>query len=342
MEFLFESLEHAFIISIFVFAMMVLVDYFNVLSQGGMSRAVRGGRLRQYFMASFLGSTPGCLGAFMSVSFYVRGLISFGAITGCMVATSGDAAFVMLAMFPRTALLLFGILFALGVFAAGLADLFGKKAGLKACEECELADLHTEDAKAVPLSRAIAENIRYMSVHRLVMLALILATLYSIAAGYIWHEAQGWMRYTFFLTLSLLFLIILAVREHYLNEHMWEHIFKGHLWKIFLWTFAALAAIGIGTEYLGIGEIVAGNLLWVLLLAALIGLIPDSGPHLVFVSMFAQGLIPFSVLLTSSIVQDGHGILPLLSYSAKDSIRIKLFNLAFGLAAGLIAYAAGF
>jgi hypothetical protein len=61
----------------------------------------------------------------------------------------------------------------------------------------------------------------------------------------------------------------------------------------------------------------------------------------VFVMMFAQGLIPFSVLLASSIVQDGHGMLPLLSYSVKDSILIKLFNLAFGTIIGFIFYLCG-
>ena len=53
------------VITIFVFAMMLLVDYFNVLTKGKMEKAVRGNRGRQYVVASFLGSTPGCLGAFM-------------------------------------------------------------------------------------------------------------------------------------------------------------------------------------------------------------------------------------------------------------------------------------
>ena len=34
------------------------------------------------------GATPGCLGAFMNVSLYVHGMISFGAIVGGTIATS--------------------------------------------------------------------------------------------------------------------------------------------------------------------------------------------------------------------------------------------------------------
>ena len=60
--------------------------------------------------------------------------------------------------------------------------------------------------------------------------------------------------------------------------------------------------------------------------------------QLVFTVMFARGLIPFSVILASSIIQDGHGMLPLLSYTVGDSMLIKLFNLAFGLTIGAALY----
>ncbi len=110
MNVLVGSLKHSLTITMFVFAMMMLVDYFNVLTKGRMSSAIRGGQFRQYAVASFLGATPGCLGAFMNVSFYVHGLMSFGAIVGGMIATSGDEAFVMLAMFPSKAILIFAII----------------------------------------------------------------------------------------------------------------------------------------------------------------------------------------------------------------------------------------
>ena len=61
----------------------------------------------------------------------------------------------------------------------------------------------------------------------------------------------------------------------------------------------------------------------------------------VFVMMYAQGLIPFSVLFTASFVQDGHGMLLLLSYSIKDSLLTKIFNLVFGLAVGGALYDLG-
>ena len=79
----------------------------------------------------------------------------------------------------------------------------------------------------------------------------------------------------------------------------------------------------------------------IFLICALVGLIPKSGPHMIFVMMFANGLIPFSILLTSSIVQDGHGMLPLFSYTIKDSVLIKLFNFIFAIVIGLPLFLLG-
>jgi len=57
--------------------------------------------------------------------------------------------------------------------------------------------------------------------------------------------------------------------------------------------------------------------------------------------MYAQRLIPFSVLFTASFVQDGYSMPPVLSYSIRDSVLIKVFNLVFGLAVEGALYALG-
>ena len=74
-----------------------------------------------------------------------------------------------------------------------------------------------------------------------------------------------------------------------------------------------------------------------ILIAALIGLIPESGPHIIFISLFAAGILPFAVLLTNSIVQDGHGAIPLLAESGKSFIVAKLVNVVIGLIVGYVS-----
>jgi hypothetical protein len=113
------------------------------------------------------------------------------------------------------------------------------------------------------------------------------------------------------------------------------------LWRVFLWTFFALVVVHMGLNYWNLKGFVSNNLPWMFLLGALVAIIPESGPHLIFVMLFAEGVIPFSVLFTSSFVQDGHGILPLLAYTVKDSILIKILNVVFGLGIGIVLYLLG-
>ncbi len=129
--------------------------------------------------------------------------------------------------------------------------------------------------------------------------------------------------------------------KHYFFVHIWQHIFKTHVVRIILWTFLSLFAIEIALELFPIGSFVEQNVIWIILAAIFIGIIPESGPHLVFISLYASGVVPFSVLLASSIAQDGHGMLPMLSYSLRDSIIIKTYNICFALVVGFATYFVG-
>ena len=155
-------------------------------------------------------------------------------------------------------------------------------------------------------------------------------------------QTWNWQRVTLFSLLIVTTFIIATVPDHYLKEHIWAHIVKKHLWRVFLWTFFALLFIALGTQHWNLEGFIRSNMGWVLLISALARTIPEAGPHMIFVMMFAEGFIPFSVLLTSSIVQDGHGMLPLLSYTVRDSILIKIFNLLFGLGIGASLFVLGF
>jgi len=56
-------------ISVFVFVMMLFIDYLSVMTGGRINSLIGRGSFRQYVVSSSLGAVPGCLGAFMNVSF---------------------------------------------------------------------------------------------------------------------------------------------------------------------------------------------------------------------------------------------------------------------------------
>jgi hypothetical protein len=148
---------------------------------------------------------------------------------------------------------------------------------------------------------------------------------------------EGWMNVLFAgLSVIMLFVLIFA-SDHFVEGHLWNHIVKKHLPTIFAWTFGVLLVLGIALQYIDIDRWISDNIVLMILLATLIGIIPESGPHMIFVTLFAAGVVPFPVLLASSISQDGHASIPLLAESKKSFAWAKLINCLVALAAGFAA-----
>ncbi|MCK4358580.1 MAG: hypothetical protein KAW92_07520, partial [Candidatus Cloacimonetes bacterium] len=140
---------------------------------------------------------------------------------------------------------------------------------------------------------------------------------------------------------SVSLFIVTTVPEHFLEEHLWKHIVKVHIPRIFLWTLGALLVMQVLLSQLNIEQWIESNKFIILIIACLIGLIPESGPHMIFVTLFAQGAIPFSILMASSIVQDGHGMLPMLAESKRGFVFVKFINLLIGFLVGILGYFIG-
>ena len=126
--------------------------------------------------------------------------------------------------------------------------------------------------------------------------------------------------------------------KHFIKEHIYNHIIKKHMFNIFIWIVISVFIIGIIQDNVGVTEFLATGpgMISILIAASVIGILPISGPNIILLTMFVNGMVPFSVLLANSLIQDGHGLLPILGYSVSDSIKIKLFNFVFGLSVGLI------
>ena len=59
-----EVLQHALMITGFVFVMMLIIEYLNVVTRGNWQAAFSNNQWGQYLLAVVFGATPGCLGAF--------------------------------------------------------------------------------------------------------------------------------------------------------------------------------------------------------------------------------------------------------------------------------------
>ncbi|MEA3447140.1 MAG: putative manganese transporter [Bacteroidota bacterium] len=334
--------KQAIMITGFVFVMMLVIEYINVQTQGLWTKGLKKNSWNQYLIAALLGAIPGCLGAFTAVAMFSHKLISFGAIVTAMIATSGDEAFVMFGMFPGKAAVITLVLLGIGIFAGFLTDKLYKPKKCLASFANRDFPLHKQDTCKCFQKDLFLPQLRHPSVYRIALLLIILALLTAILTGWIAGEAKLWIKATLTLATAFTMFIVISVPEHFLTQHLWDHIVKKHILRIFLWTFGTLLVVGILMHYVDVHTWLSDNMFLVLLIAIAVGIIPESGPHLVFVTLFAQGSIPFSILLASSIVQDGHGMLPLLAESPRSFLSVKIVNIIFALVIGTASILLGF
>lgn len=394
MNILLDALKNSILITGLVMIMMLLIEYINIHSHGATFKKLKKSPVKQVILAALLGLIPGCVGGFAVVSLYTHNLLSFGSLVAMMIASSGDEAFLIMAMIPKTAILLFVLLFVIGIVAGIVVDKVYK--GSKRPFPPEHYELHDEcceqkktQEKIITHTQAHNHSVfgtengktpRKWSKERLSIMAGIAVFIVAVVFGLLEHEHSGaghethgteiahiehdahsdeihageglnakfdifserWIN-LIFAGVSLLTLILTArANEHFIKEHLWNHVIRKHFKSIFLWTTGALLVIHFGIQYLDIESWVKENVMWMILLAVIIGFIPESGPHMVFITLFIGGFVPFSVLLASSIAQDGHTALPLLAESKKSFFLAKAINIALGFVIGIGVHLAGF
>ena len=335
-----DVLRIALTITGFVLTMMLLIEYLNVLTRGMFQQSLVGRRWGQYLLAATLGGIPGCLGAFAVVAMYSHGAITLGAVVTAMIATLGDETFVLLAMAPGTAAWLIPALALLGLPAGFLTDLAYRRSG-DSGDCCELP-LHAEQAAGACFARGrILAQWGAPSPHRAILTVVLALFALGILTGWVGEEGWDWVRVTLLAVAGFGLFISATVSDHFLDEHLWHHVLRRHVPRIFLWTMGALAAIHLLDHFLDVATLIDQNLWLMLVIAVAIGIIPESGPHLLFITLFAAGKLPLSILVASSIVQDGHGMIPLLAHSRRDFLTVKLVNVLVGLVVGAALLAAG-
>ena len=412
---LLEVLRNAVLITGLVLIMMLMIEYCNIGSHGSLFARLKSSGINQVLIGTLLGLVPGCIGGFAAVSLFTHKLLSFGALTAMMIASSGDEAFVMLATMPLQALLLFAILGALAIVTGLVCDRYlFKEQNFAFCPDgYEIHKEHDSSIASPFRLSSYKDALRRPSRERLLLLAGIALFVVALLSGFAGHDHAGhdhaghdhavhqeaalhqevalheeaahnhelheeaahnhalhghathqeslqeiieerhlstftlhlldeeWMNCLFAIMSIVTLLFTATAKEHFIKEHLWHHVIKRHLLSIFLWTLGGLAVCKIGVQYLNIEEWVSSNMIFVILLAVAVGIIPESGPHLVFVTLYLNGIVPFSVLLANSISQDGHTALPLLASSRKTFLKAKAVNIIIGAVVGILLYLSG-
>ena len=422
-----DALRNSILITGLVIVMMMMIESLNIESKGLFFKGLKKTRVGQVIFGALLGSIPGCMGGFATVSLYTHRMFSFGALIAMMIASSGDEAFIMLAMIPEQALVIFAVLFVVAVVTGIIVDYCNDKLHKKHCHKddhsecgsqsdcdhgytvhcheehvgsmsysaCKTAsDTKRHEVESEAETGIMHSESRHYGWKRIVMFIGLAVFIAALATGQLGHDHEAhthtddcasvcthhsvhsshhsehnctddsphhdehsccthsanhtsvqthasinlldeqWMNVLFAGLSVLVLLVLLFASDHFIEEHLWNHIIRKHLLTIFCWTFGVLLLVGIGLQYIKIDEWISSNTALMIILATLIGIIPESGPHMIFVTLYAAGVVPLPVLLASSISQDGHSSLPLIAESRKSFLWAKLINCAVALIVG--------
>lgn len=400
-----DSLRNAILITGLVIVMMMMIESLNIESKGLFFKGLKKTRIGQVIFGALLGSVPGCMGGFATVSLYTHRMFSFGALIAMMIASSGDEAFIMLAMIPDQALIIFAVLFVLAIVVGIVTDLVHDRIHKRHCKEddhsgcgadtdchdgyivhhdtpachhhnSEHSSYHPESTTCNPERSKGSRHYGWKRISMFIGLAIFITALatgqlghdHSAHSGHdhsthechdhsshalhhehsdhseCHHESHSinlldeqWMNVLFAGLSVIVLFVLLFASDHFIEEHLWNHIIRKHLLTIFSWTFGVLLLVGIGLQYISLDNWISSNTALMIVLATLIGIIPESGPHMIFVTLYAAGIVPFPVLLASSISQDGHASLPLIAESRKSFLWAKLINCIVALSAGFLS-----
>jgi Putative, 10TM heavy-metal exporter len=309
-------------------------------------------------VAAALTMPPGCGGAILVMAAYGRGAVSYGAAVAALVATMGDASWVLLAHDPWLTVQLKALLLVVGTATGLLVDALGidprRRAGSTTTPAVARAPAPTPapPAPARPVGTAPVLPRRGLVLHDVGALPVLLwLAIGGGATVSVPVTFQLLAPETLYLVLGLLgaaVAIVVFVRggcrladddEGSATETSMTAVLRhgGHeVAFVTVWVAVAYLAWSLLTHLTGFD----GSQLPVLglagvLVGALIGLVPGCAVQIVFVGIFAAGGMPLATFVANTISQDGDALLPLLALEHRSALLATVLTTVPALLVGL-------
>ena len=320
------SLFDAYIqVTVFVAATLLLffsLEHFYKIDIGILMKK---GDTWQVPMASLLGALPGCGGAVIVITAFARGNIRLGAMVAALIATMGDAAFLLLAKEPTTYLKLMSISIFAAVISGWTVDRFHQgelySSEIKHFEKIGIGKLRTRDK----LFMAFAAPGLFLGILQLAQVDInsfgILVTILGLLGA--------------FLSISLWVLspinAVSSSDDHPFTRSSEETSF------VTVWVIAGFLAYEYAYAFFGLDLEVLAEAAWIFLpiLAILVGFIPGCGPQVLVTTLYLNGVIPFAALIGNAISNDGDALFPAIALTPRMAVIATLYS---GIPALIISY----
>ena len=323
-----QSASEAFIaVTSFVAATIYIFYYFEVRKYD-LQAFISRNRKFEILISSFLGVIPGCGGAIMVMTLYVRGAVSFSSVIATLVSTMGDAAFLLIASNPKAALIILPITFVTGVVSGYVALLFENKIAppLNLSKQNNFLEDFPEN-KIPPFF--------YKAWLWLIPPAVILGLDNALgnSTSFLLYNVDGVLVFSFgaacFCFLMWFFNpltdIQMAVTSH--KEKSSKKVVDMTCF-ITVWVIVAFICFEIINGFTD-GKIFEKLTIlgpFIPLLAILIGFIPGCGPQIMITTMYVGGHIPISAQIGNSISNDGDVLFPAIAIAPRAAIIATFYS----------------
>jgi hypothetical protein len=303
-------------VTVFVAATLLLffsLEHFFKIDVGALME--RGG-MWQVPTASCLGALPGCGGAVVAITAFARGNITLGAMVAALISTMGDAAFLLLAKAPLTYVKVILISFSAAVICGWLVDRFHRgelyNTETQNLELKEIGMLRIRDKiyMAIAFPGLVLGSMQLMQVdiYELGDPVLMIGLTGAILSVMIWATSP-----------------VNAVTVH--SDHPFTRSTEESSF-VTAWVISAYLAYEYANSFLGLDLAVLSDsaLIFIPLLAILIGFIPGCGPQILVTTLYLNGIIPFAALIGNAISNDGDALFPAIALTPKMAIIATLYS----------------
>lgn len=304
-------------------------------------------------IAAIVGALPGCGGAIIIITQYVLGRIGFGSMVAVLTSTMGDAAFLLLAQEPKTALIVMAGSITLGTLTGWSVEALHGKDFLRAKQD-DWHHFRTQCGRIVQYG-----STTLWSWYGILLPGVIL----GISAAFqidtdIWfgafsaYEPTVWIGFIGALYCLYIWAILPdkglsmvnlaahpACRTHVKNRN--RIIFETSFvttWVILAFLIFELTLHWTNFDLATMFKIAAP---FVPLIAIIIGFIPGCGPQILVTTLYLNGIVPFSAQMGNAISNDGDALFPALALAPRTAILATIYTAIPALIAGYGLYFVG-
>ena len=329
-EIVMQAMADAYLqVTVFVAATLAIFYAGEKLLKTDLGAWMARSRRWQPAIAALLGALPGCGGAIIVVTQFTRGYASFGALISVLVATMGDAAFLLLAREPSTALTVIAISMVAGTISGMIVDRIHSHDFLRPkAIAADIARLAMDTGRSL-LPRG-GRTIWFAFLAPGVVLGGMIAfqadpdEILGIPGFTVWFGFLG-------AALSIvLWSLSAGGKSHTIGGGCYDLGTRIAADTNFVTTWVVMAFLGyelvvhlfgadIGTFFQAWAPVMP-------MVAILVGFIPGCGPQIVVTTLYLAGAIPLSAQLSNAIANDGDALFPAIALAPKAAVLATVYS----------------